>query len=100
MTLIRKLLYAVPLAIAVLLSEMRIEAFLQILVGGVWLWIPYWVVVWSFDVDDSAAAGDAILVLGEHRNISVPHPGTDDISLGFKLGPYGAGWYSGKGRYD
>ena len=100
MTMIRKSLYVVPLVIASFLSEMRLEAFFQILVGGVWLWIPYWVVVWSFDVDDAAADGDAIMTQGEHRNISVAHTGTDDASLGFKLGPYGAGWYSGKNRYD
>lgn len=91
MVISKKIFYVAPLFVAIFGSNFQLQTFCQIFFGGVWLWIPIWIAVWSFDADD------AKIGFGVRPNTQ---PEVADGALGFKLGPYGAGWYGGNNRYD
>ncbi|MBO0501499.1 hypothetical protein J1C51_22265 [Chromobacterium haemolyticum] len=81
----RKLLGLVPFAAAWLLSDKTASSFLVMLVGGLVIWVPYWLAWWLSD-------GFSIF--------NGPAPGIDDdpVATGYRWGSQGYGYYQGSHR--
>lgn len=100
----RKLLALVPVVAAFLFSDKTLASFGVMLVGGMILWIPYWLAWWlsdgfsifsgpgSFETDGT----------GFHHDSSAQRLGDGmyNQSTGYRTGPQGFGFYSGSTRLD
>ena len=80
----RKLLALLPILVAFWLSDKTGLSFFQMLVGGLVLWVPYWLAWWLSD-------GFAIVRVGSA-------PMDDDFVTGYRWGSQGYGYYQGGHR--
>ena len=80
----RKLLALLPFLVAFWLSDTTVLSFFQMLVGGLVLWVPYWLAWWLSD-------GFATVRIGSG-------PMDDDFGTGYRWGSQGYGYYQGGHR--
>ena len=80
----RKLLGLVPVVAAWVLSDKTASSFLAMLVGGLVVWVPYWLAWWLSDGFSGFSIGSA--------------PFDDDPVTGYRWGSQGYGYYQGNHR--
>lgn len=102
MTPRRKLLGLVPFAAAWLLSDKNVHDFLVMMVGGLVIWIPYWIAWWLSDgfiifSGPSIGYSSGLRRFGhEQRNAHDPEYGVGydhNADVGYRLGSEGYGFY-------
>lgn len=92
----RKLLALAPLLAAFLFSDKTLASFSVMLVGGMILWIPYWLAWWL---------SDGFIIFSEpcdYEGDTRAQRFDDNYTqgMGYRAGPQGFGYYSGATRLD
>ena len=101
MTRSRKLLALLPLIAAFFLSDKTLDSFGVAVVGGMFLWIPYWLAWWLSDGFVGFFDSYGVARSDDPRRVDDDaFPDRFNEYSGFRAGPHGAGHYMGSTRLD